>query len=129
MLEIRRRHLSSDVFITGSNAVTETGELVNLDGTGQRVAAMIFGPGKVVVVAGVKEARRSLEGVARDLGPELEQAREELRDVAEDVGDELRGVADRLKGRRKKEGFHCPACGARNAETAKFCVECGKAIA
>ena len=78
--------------------------------------------------AGVREARRSLEEVARDLGPELEQAREGLRDTAEDVGEELRGVAERLKGRRKKEGLHCSACGARNAETAKFCVECGKKI-
>jgi hypothetical protein len=78
--------------------------------------------------AGVNEARRSLEGVARDLGPELEHAKEGLRDVAEDVGEELRGVADRLKGQRKTEGLHCPACGAKNAETAKFCVACGKAI-
>ncbi len=77
---------------------------------------------------GVREARRSLEGVARDLGPELEQARDGLRDVAEDVGEELRDVADRFKGRRKKEVFHCSACGARNAENAKFCGDCGKAI-
>ena len=79
--------------------------------------------------AGVREARRSLEGVARDLGPELEQARDGLRDVAGDVGEELRDVADRLKGRRKREYVHCPGCGARNAEGAKFCVDCGKAIA
>jgi len=78
--------------------------------------------------AGVSEARRSLEEVARDLGPELEQAKAGLRDTAEDVGEELRGVAERLRGRRKREGFHCPSCGARNVETAKFCVECGKAI-
>jgi len=78
--------------------------------------------------AGVSEARRSLEEVARDLGPELEQAKAGLRDTAEDVGEELRDVADRLRGRRKKEGFHCSACGARNVATAKFCVECGKAI-
>ena len=61
VLEIRRRHLNSDVFITGTNAVTETGELVNIDGTGQRVAAMIFGPGKVVVVAGVNKIAGDLE--------------------------------------------------------------------
>ncbi len=78
--------------------------------------------------AGLREAKRSLEGVARDLGPELEQAREGIRDTAEDVGAELRGVADRLKGRRKREYAHCSACGARNAETAKFCVECGKTM-
>ena len=78
--------------------------------------------------AGLREAKRSLEAVARDLGPELEQAREGLRGAAEDVGEELRDVADRLKGRRKTEDIHCPSCGARNAESAKFCVECGKAI-
>ncbi len=61
VLAIRRRHLNSDVFITGTNAVTETGELVNIDGTGQRVAAMIFGPKKVVVVAGVNKITGDLE--------------------------------------------------------------------
>ena len=78
--------------------------------------------------AGVREARRSLEEVARDLGPELEQAKVGLRDTTEDVGEELRGVAERLKGRRRREGLHCPSCGARNAETAKFCTEFGKEI-
>ena len=55
VMRIRRLHLNSDVFITSTNAVTETGELVNIDGTGQRVAAMIFGPKKVIVVAGVNK--------------------------------------------------------------------------
>ncbi len=61
VMEIRRAHLNSDVFITSTNAVTETGELVNIDGTGQRVAAMIFGPGRVVVVAGVNKITGDLE--------------------------------------------------------------------
>jgi hypothetical protein len=61
VLAIRRAHINSDVFITSSNAVTETGELVNIDGTGQRVAAMIFGPKKVVVVAGVNKIAEDLE--------------------------------------------------------------------
>ena len=77
---------------------------------------------------GVREARRSLEEVARDLGPELEQAKEGLSRTAEDVGEELRGVAERLKVQRKTEGFHCSACGARNAENVKFYVKCGNKI-
>ena len=61
IMEIRRTHINSDVFISGTNAVTETGELVNIDGTGQRVAAMIFGPRKVIVVAGVNKITGDLE--------------------------------------------------------------------
>jgi len=61
VMEVRRAHINSDVFITSTNAVTETGELVNIDGTGQRVAAMIFGPGRVVVVAGVNKITGDLE--------------------------------------------------------------------
>ena len=61
VMAIRRAHINSDVFITSTNAVTETGELVNIDGTGQRVAAMIFGPKKVIVVAGVNKITGDLE--------------------------------------------------------------------
>lgn len=43
---------NSDVFLCSSNAVTEDGKLVNIDSTGNRVASMIFGPGRVIVVAG-----------------------------------------------------------------------------
>jgi len=52
MSERRRRSLLVDLFITGSNAVTEDGQLVNLDMTGNRVAAITFGPKHVVVVIG-----------------------------------------------------------------------------
>jgi L-lactate utilization protein LutB len=54
-LKIRRQQLTADVFLTSSNAITEKGQLVNVDGAGQRVAAMIFGPKKVIVVAGVNK--------------------------------------------------------------------------
>ncbi len=50
--ELRRRALSCDLFVTGSNAITEAGELVNLDGVGNRVAALAFGPRNVLVLAG-----------------------------------------------------------------------------
>ena len=61
IMEIRRTHINSDVFITSTNAITETGELVNIDGTGQRVVAMIFGPKKVIVVTGVNKITEDLE--------------------------------------------------------------------
>ncbi|NDV21504.1 lactate utilization protein [Desulfovibrio sp. JC022] len=51
-IERRRQALLSDLFITSANAFTEEGELVNLDGTGNRVAAMAFGPRNVVVLVG-----------------------------------------------------------------------------
>jgi L-lactate utilization protein LutB len=51
-LERRRQAFFADLFITGTNALTETGLLVNLDRTGNRVAAMTFGPKAVVILAG-----------------------------------------------------------------------------
>lgn len=51
-LELRRRALTCDLFFMGSNAITETGWLVNLDMIGNRVGALTFGPRRVVVLAG-----------------------------------------------------------------------------
>ncbi|MBW2614891.1 MAG: lactate utilization protein [Deltaproteobacteria bacterium] len=51
-LELRRRSLLVDLFITGTNAVTETGTLVNLDMIGNRVAGITFGPKFVVILVG-----------------------------------------------------------------------------
>lgn len=66
MLRIRRNQLNSDVFITSTNAITETGELINRDGGGQRVASMIFGPKKVIIVAGINKIVSSIdEGLER----------------------------------------------------------------
>jgi hypothetical protein len=52
MLERRRQSLLVDLFITGSNAVTETGQLVNLDMFGNRIGAITFGPKHVIILAG-----------------------------------------------------------------------------
>jgi L-lactate utilization protein LutB len=48
----RRKALSVDLFFTGCNAITEDGQLVNLDSIGNRIAALTFGPKEVIVVAG-----------------------------------------------------------------------------
>ncbi len=60
-LEIRRKALTSDVYLTSSNAVTLDGKLINIDATGNRVAAMMFGPKRVIVVVGRNKITRNLE--------------------------------------------------------------------
>lgn len=52
---IYRAAFSSDVYLMSSNAVTENGELYNVDGNGNRVAALIYGPESVIVVAGANK--------------------------------------------------------------------------
>ena len=51
-MQRRRQALLVDLFLTGTNAVTETGKLVNLDMIGNRVAAITFGPRNVVILVG-----------------------------------------------------------------------------
>ena len=59
--EIMRKAFISDTFLSSSNAITENGELYNVDGNGNRVSAMIFGPKQVIVVAGVNKIVKNLE--------------------------------------------------------------------
>lgn len=55
MMERFREGLLSDIFITSTNAISMDGCLYNIDGTGNRVAAMIFGPHEVIVIAGLNK--------------------------------------------------------------------------
>ena len=65
-MELRRRGLTADVMIASTNAITLDGRLVNLDGMGNRVAAMAFGPKKVILVVGMNKVAPDLESaVAR----------------------------------------------------------------
>ena len=65
-LELRRRGLTADVMIASTNAITLDGRLVNLDGMGNRVAAMAFGPKKVILAVGMNKVAPDLEtAVAR----------------------------------------------------------------
>ena len=60
-LALRRQGLSADVMIASSNAITLDGRLVNLDGMGNRVAAMAFGPKKVILLVGMNKVAPDLE--------------------------------------------------------------------
>jgi len=63
----------ADFYLTSSNAITETGEIVNKDGTGNRVSAMIFGPRKTVIVCGInklcKDVKEAFERIEKEAAP------------------------------------------------------------
>lgn len=59
--EIRLNQGRCDCFFCSANAVSATGEIVNVDGIGNRTAAMSFGPKKVVIVAGMNKVTRDLD--------------------------------------------------------------------
>ncbi|MBU0464159.1 MAG: lactate utilization protein [Proteobacteria bacterium] len=61
MMDLRRQSLMVDLFITGTNAVTEQGQLVNLDMMGNRVAAIMWGPKTVLLVIGRNKITSDLE--------------------------------------------------------------------
>ncbi|UCG44282.1 MAG: lactate utilization protein [candidate division WOR-3 bacterium] len=60
-VRLKKRALTSDVFVTGTNAVTLDGKIVNVDGLGNRVAAMLFGPDRVIIVVGVNKVVADVE--------------------------------------------------------------------
>ena len=59
-LKRRREGMLSDLYITSCNAVTKNGELVNADGSGNRVASQIFGPKKVLLLVGTNKIVENL---------------------------------------------------------------------
>ena len=59
--EMMRSCLLTDWFITGANALSLDGEMVNIDGMGNRVAAIVYGPKNVLVIAGVNKITDNLE--------------------------------------------------------------------
>ena len=63
--EMLKKALTCDTFLMGSNAVSADGQLVNIDGTGNRVAALCFGPSQVIVVAGINKVAGDLDGAMR----------------------------------------------------------------
>jgi hypothetical protein len=66
-VEVYRQSLLADFLVTGTNAVTRNGELVNVDSSGNRVAGMIFGPKRVIVVTGANKIVDDLEAAMKRL--------------------------------------------------------------
>lgn len=67
--ELMRRALLCDTYLMSTNAMSEDGQLVNIDGNGNRCAALIWGPKQVLVIAGINK-------VAKDLDAAVKRARQ-----------------------------------------------------
>ena len=64
--ELMRKALTCDTFLMSSNAISEDGQLVNIDGNGNRVGPLCYGPEHVLVVAGMNKVVTDIhEGVKR----------------------------------------------------------------
>ncbi|EJP6471707.1 lactate utilization protein [Clostridium botulinum] len=59
--EIYIKNFSADSFICSTNAITESGELYNIDGNGSRVAPMIYGPKQVILIVGINKIVKNIE--------------------------------------------------------------------
>jgi L-lactate utilization protein LutC len=97
--DVARKALLADIFLTGSNAVTMDGKIVNVDSSGNRVAGMIFGPKKVIIVVGVNKIVENVE-----------KAFERIRNVAAPLN------AERIWAERGWELLPCVETGT--------CVDC-----
>jgi L-lactate utilization protein LutB len=60
-VKLRKQSLTADVYLTSTNAITIDGELINIDGAGNRLAAYCYGPDSVIVVAGMNKVVPDLD--------------------------------------------------------------------
>lgn len=76
--KIMKECLRAQVFLTGANAISLDGQMVNIDGNGNRVAAIVYGPDSVIVIAGMNKVTDSLEAAitrARTVAAPINQQR------------------------------------------------------
>lgn len=76
--ELMRQTLLCDTFLTSANAISLDGQMVNIDGNGNRVAAIVYGPRQVIVVAGMNKVEDTLEAAinrARTVAAPLNEQR------------------------------------------------------
>lgn len=59
--KLMKQGMMADVFITGANGLSLDGQMVNIDGTGNRVAPIVYGPDSVIVIAGMNKVEDTLD--------------------------------------------------------------------
>lgn len=80
-LQVAKDSMFADVFLTSANGLSMDGQMVNIDGTGNRVAAIVYGPKEVLVIAGMNKVTDTLEDAvtrARTVAAPLNQQRFQL---------------------------------------------------
>ena len=81
--------LLADVFITGANALSMDGQMVNIDGNGNRVAAIVYGPESILVIAGMNKVMDTLDAAmirARTIAAPIYKQRFDLQTPCEVTG-------------------------------------------
>lgn len=72
-MAVWRKAMGADVYLTSTNALTREGDLINIDGNGNRVAAMFFGPDRVIVICGINKITKgphdAIARIKRDACP------------------------------------------------------------
>ncbi|MDD7793183.1 lactate utilization protein [Clostridium sp. 'White wine YQ'] len=63
--EIYIKNFGADSFVSSTNAITENGELYNIDGNGSRVAPMLYGPNQVIIVVGINKIVKDIEAAEK----------------------------------------------------------------
>ena len=77
-IKMMKKCLTADVFLTGANAISLDGQMVNIDGIGNRVAAIVYGPDMVLVVVGMNKVVDTIEAAvnrARTIAAPMNQQR------------------------------------------------------
>ncbi len=96
-IERRRQGLVSDIFVTGINALTKDGKIVNADGSGNRVAAFCYGPKKVLAIVGVNKIVDDVEaGFKRVMEVAAVKNIERMNNKAIEMGKEPRHNLDNI---------------------------------
>ena len=80
--EIYRKAFTADYYLSSANAISEDGVVVNIDGTGNRVAAITFGPKHVILVIGLNKVAQTVEAAlarARSMASPINAARFDIK--------------------------------------------------
>ena len=64
-VKMMKKCLTADIFLTGANAISLDGQMVNIDGNGNRVAAIVYGPDTILAIAGMNKVVDTLEDALR----------------------------------------------------------------